>query len=212
MRLSDVIFMSLVSMLLLFPFQMGLIHMWACFRWLLKSWVCRLTLKTMPSCPGLILMLHSTIGIIAASAEHSPPHQWKASHGVFLHFKEKTFFSLANTFTNNNHMWHLFLILWHITIRKWTCVTFSILTMDIMWLLSYKWLFKLLWVQQPPPTITWGPWTRDPQYESKKNILPQQFRVWPLASRKQLWNKSDTPFPGSHILLKEKEGNETANS
>ena len=32
-------------------------------------------------------------------------------------------------------------------------------------LLSYKWLSKLLRVPQPPPTITWGPWIRDPQYE-----------------------------------------------
>ena len=32
-------------------------------------------------------------------------------------------------------------------------------------LLSYQWLFKLLWVPQPPPTIIWGPWIRDPQYE-----------------------------------------------
>ena len=32
-------------------------------------------------------------------------------------------------------------------------------------LLSYKWLSRLLWVPQPPPTITWGPWIRDRQYE-----------------------------------------------
>ena len=29
---------------------------------------------------------------------------------------------------------------------------------------------------QPPPTITWGPWIRDPQYEGQENTLPQQFR------------------------------------
>ena len=39
--------------------------MWAYFCWLQKSWVCHLTLKTMPSCPGLIPTLHSTIGLIA---------------------------------------------------------------------------------------------------------------------------------------------------
>ena len=31
-------------------------------------------------------------------------------------------------------------------------------------LLSYKWLLKLLRLQLPP-TTTWGPWIRDPQYE-----------------------------------------------
>ena len=82
---------------------------WACFCWLRKLWVCPLTLKTATSCPGLIPMVHSTIGLIAGSAEHSPPRQLKTSHGEFLHFKERTFFSSENTFTNN-HMWLLFLI------------------------------------------------------------------------------------------------------
>ena len=52
-----------------------------------------MTLKTTPFCPGLILMLHSTIGLIAGSAECSPLHQLKGSHGGFFHFKEKTFFN-----------------------------------------------------------------------------------------------------------------------
>ena len=63
-----------------------------------------LTLKTAPSCPELISMLHSTIGLIVGSAEHSPPHQLKTSHGEFLHFLERTFFNSENTFTNNNHI------------------------------------------------------------------------------------------------------------
>ena len=33
-----------------------------------------------------------------------PSHQLKASNDVFLHFKERTFFSSANTFTKNNHV------------------------------------------------------------------------------------------------------------
>ena len=49
--------------------------------------------QTTPFCPGLILMLHSTIGLIAGSAECSPLHQLKGSHGGFFHFKEKTFFN-----------------------------------------------------------------------------------------------------------------------
>ena len=32
--------------------------MWAYFCWLQRSWVCRLILKTMPSCPGLHPTLH----------------------------------------------------------------------------------------------------------------------------------------------------------
>ena len=87
-------------------------------------------LKTMTSCPGLIPMLPSTISLIAVSAEHSPPDQLKTSQGEFLHFKEGAFFNSENTFTNNNHMWCLFLIWWHLTTLKWTDVT-----MDIMWLL-----------------------------------------------------------------------------
>ena len=48
--------------------------MWAYFCWLQKSWVCRLILKTMPSCPGLTPTLHSTTGLTAGSAECSPLH------------------------------------------------------------------------------------------------------------------------------------------
>ena len=107
--------------------------MWAYFCWLQKSWVCRLILKTMPSCPGLTPTLHSTIGLTAGSAERSPLHQWKASCGGHLNFKEKTFSKSANTF-DNNHMWCLFFIWWHLTTLKWTGATCT-LTMDIMWLL-----------------------------------------------------------------------------
>ena len=103
--------------------------MWAYFCWLQKSWVCRLILNTMPSCPALTPMLHSTIGLNAGSAERPPLHQWKASRGGCLHFKEKTFSKFANTF-NNNHMWCLFIIWWHLTTLRWTHVT-----MDIMWLI-----------------------------------------------------------------------------
>ena len=60
------------------------------------------------------------------------PYQLKTAHGGFLHFKEKTFFNSANTFTNNNHMWHLFR---HLTILKWTGITYCAYTMDIMCLL-----------------------------------------------------------------------------
>ena len=56
-----------------------------------------LTLKTTPSCSGLILMLHSTICLIAGSAEHFPLHQLKISHGAFLYFKERTFFNSVIT-------------------------------------------------------------------------------------------------------------------
>ena len=108
--------------------------MWAYFCWLQISWVCRWILKTMSSCPGLTPMLHSTIGLTAGSAERSPLHQWKASHGGHLHFKEKTFSKSVNTF-DNNHMRCLFFIWWHLPTLKWTGATLCTLTMDIMWLL-----------------------------------------------------------------------------
>ena len=41
-------------------------------------------------------------GYAVVTAEQvSPLHQWKASHGGHLHFKEKTFSKSANTFDNN---------------------------------------------------------------------------------------------------------------
>ena len=107
--------------------------MWV-YCWLPKSWICRLILKTMSSCPGLTPMLHSTIGLTAGSAECSPLHQWKASHGGHPHFKEKTFSQSVNTF-DNNHMRCLFFIWWHLPTLKWTGATLCTLTMDIMWLL-----------------------------------------------------------------------------
>ena len=79
--------------------------MWAYFCWLQKSWVCRLILKTMPSCPGLTPMLHSPISLTAGSVDHSLLYPWKASHGGHLHFKERTFSKSANTF--NNLLWCL---------------------------------------------------------------------------------------------------------
>ena len=108
--------------------------MWVYFCWLQISWVCHLILKTMSSCPGLTPMLHSTIGLTAGSVEHSPLHQWKASGGGHLHFKEKTFSKSVNTF-DNNHMRCLFFIWWHLPTRKWIGATLCTLTMDMMWLL-----------------------------------------------------------------------------
>ena len=47
-------------------------------------------------------------GYAVVTAEQvSPVHQWKASHGGHLHFKEKTFSKSENTFSNN-HMGCLF--------------------------------------------------------------------------------------------------------
>ena len=166
--------------------------MWAYFCWLQKSWVCCLILKTMPSCPGLTPMLHSTISLTAGSVEHSPLHQWKASHGGHLHFKEKTFSKSANTF-HNNHMWCLFFLWWYLTTLEWTGVILCTLNMGIMWLLilivlfllfalcicncvtgfvsSHMKAFKLQMVAQTPAITAassnyyLGPWIRHPHYE-----------------------------------------------
>ena len=127
------LFMSLLSMLWLCTFQMGLIiYMSLLLRLLMrlqKSWVCRLILKTTPSCPGLTPTHHLTISLTAGSVECSPLHQWKAFHGGHLHFKKNTFSKSTNIF-NNNRMWCFFLNWWHLTTLRWTDVT-----MDIMWLL-----------------------------------------------------------------------------
>ena len=72
--------------------------------------------------------------LTAGSVEHSPLHRWKASCGEHLHFKKKTFSKSANTF-DNNHMWCLFFIRWHLPALKWTGATLCTLTMDITWLL-----------------------------------------------------------------------------
>ena len=88
-----------------------------------KTWVCHFILKIMPSCHRLTPTLHSTVGVTDGSAECSPLHPWKASHGGHLHFKEMTFSKSVNTFDSNNRMWCLFLIWWHLIILKWTGAT-----------------------------------------------------------------------------------------
>ena len=108
--------------------------MWAYFCWLQISWVGCWILKTMSSCPGLTLMLHSTVGLTAGSAERSPLPQWKTSRSGHPHFKEKTFSKSMNTF-DNNHMRCLFFFWWHLPTLKWTGATLCTLTMNIMWLL-----------------------------------------------------------------------------
>ena len=65
-----------------------------------------MTLKTTPSCPGLILTPQSTIGLIAESVEHAPLHQLKPSHCGFLNFKEKTFLNCAMTSKNPEMDWY----------------------------------------------------------------------------------------------------------
>ena len=69
-------------------------------------------------------------------------HQWMASHGGFLHFKERALLTCVNTFINNNHMWCLFMIWWHLTILRWTGITHCTLTVDIMWLLMISTWFS----------------------------------------------------------------------
>ena len=107
--------------------------MWVYFCWLQKSWVCRWILKTMSSCPGLTPMLHSTIGLTAGCAECSPLHQWKASHGVHLHFKEKTL-QVCKYLQQQSYLMPLLNLMISNNL-KWTGATLCTLTMDIMWLL-----------------------------------------------------------------------------
>ena len=64
------------------------------------------------------------INYVTQLSAFKPPHQLTASHSGFLHFKGRTFFNSVNTFTiNNNRIWRLFLIWWHLTILRWTGIT-----------------------------------------------------------------------------------------
>ena len=44
------------------------------------------------------------INYVTQLSAFQAPHQLKASHGVFLQFKERIFFTSENTFTDNNCM------------------------------------------------------------------------------------------------------------
>ena len=99
-------------------------------------------------------MLHSTISLTAGPVECSPLHQWNASHGWHLYFKERTFSKPVNTFDNNNHMWCLFLIWWYLTVLKWTCATLCTSTVDIMWLLTLLIVLFLLFASYICNSVT----------------------------------------------------------
>ena len=93
---------SLLSMLWLCTFQMSLITYVSLL--LLTPKV--LSLPFDPQDNAFLFWAHSYAALhsqTAGSVEHSPLHQWKASRGRHLHFKEKTFSKSVNTF-DNNHM------------------------------------------------------------------------------------------------------------
>ena len=79
---------------------------------------------------------HSTICLSPGSKECSPLHQWKTSCGTHLHFRESTFSKFVTTFDNNNHIWCLLLIWWHLTILQGSGATICTLHMDIVWHLT----------------------------------------------------------------------------
>ena len=127
--------MFLVSMLWLCTFQMGQII----YVSLLLLTPKILSLPSDPQDNAFLSWAHSyasfhnqsncwVCGVLPSSSVEGFPW-WH------LHFKERTFSKSAHTFNNNNHMWCLFLIWWHLTILKWTGATLCTLTMDIMWLL-----------------------------------------------------------------------------
>ena len=60
--------------------------------------------------------------------------------------------------------------------------------------MSYKGLFMLLQFLLPPLAITQGHWIRDPQYEDKENMLPQEFRVY-APSQEEVTERFPHPFP-----------------
>ena len=83
---------------------------------------------------------HSTICLSPGSMECSPLHQWKTSCGTHLHFRESTFSKFVTTFDNNNHMWCLLLIWWHLTILQGSgatpCTFSSVQSLSRVWLFA----------------------------------------------------------------------------
>ena len=107
--------MSLLSVLWLCTFQMGLIIYVSLF--LLTPKI--LSLPFDPQDNAFLSWAHflcriSQSILTAGSVECSLLHQWKASGGGHIHFKRKTFAKSVNTF-NNNRVWCLFLNWWHLT-------------------------------------------------------------------------------------------------
>ena len=114
-------FMSSLSMLWLCTFQMGL-NIYVSLLLLTPN---VLSVPFDPQDNAFLSWaptLHFTTDLTAGSAERCSLHQWKASLGGHLHFKEKTFSKTANTF-DSNHIRCLFLIWWHLTTLRWTGAT-----------------------------------------------------------------------------------------
>ena len=61
--------------------------------------------------------------------------------------------------------------------------------------LSYKGLFMLLQFPLPPLAITQGHWIRDPQYEDKESMLPQQFGVYAPSQQEEVTEQFLHRFP-----------------
>ena len=47
----------------------------------------------------------------------------------------------------------------------------------------------------PPLAIIQGHWIRDPPYEDKDNMLPQQFRVYTSSRQEKVTERFLQPFP-----------------
>ena len=133
-RTKWLLFMSLLSMLWLCTFQMGLII------------YVSLLLPT-PKILSLPFDLQDNAFLSWAhsyAAFHNPSNCWvcgalpSSSVEGFPWWTsplQKTTFSKSADTSNSNHMWCLFFIWWHLTTLKWTGATLSTLTLDIMWLL-----------------------------------------------------------------------------
>ena len=114
-------FMSLLSVLWLCTFQMGLII----YVSLLLLTPKILSLSFDPQGNAFLSWAQSYAEFhsqTAGSLGHSPLHHRKAS--LAGHFKEKMFSKFVNTF-DSNHMWCL-LNWWHLSILRWTDVTMDI--------------------------------------------------------------------------------------
>ena len=114
-------------------------------------------------------MLTSTGQCDAIEAQIQSPPWWKTNCNNCSHLVLAVCFSICNYIMN--------------FVSKW------------LRHLSYKGLFMLLQFPLPPLAITQGHWIRDPQYEDKESMLPQQFGVYAPSQQEEVTEQFLHPFP-----------------
>ena len=184
-------------------------------------------------------MLHSTINQIAGSAEHSPPHQLKASDGEFLHFKEKTLqlcqylhqqqscvMPLFNMMTSNNLKMDWYNTL-YLNYGHNVTFNFNYVLTGLMTILAYIYNCKMgfvsnclkafrlqIMVQAPMSATTFsncylGPLDQRPSIWRWGEYVPQQLTDDTPQQQEVVMQLKWCPFPLATYSKREKEGNES---